>query len=86
MGFFTEFNIWLNAVLFAYIGNNVTRVAAALEPAVVTLGVIYVMIWGVSAAHREDRRARCRRHQADCVPGDRAGSVASPVAVQRRHR
>lgn len=46
MGFFTEFNTWLNAVLSAYIGNNVALVAAALEPAVVTLGVIYVMIWG----------------------------------------
>ncbi len=33
-------------MLATYIGDNVALVAAALEPAVVTLGVIYVMIWG----------------------------------------
>jgi type IV secretion system protein VirB6 len=46
MGFFGEFNAWLNEVLLAYIGNNTVRVAGVLEPAVVTLGTIYVMVWG----------------------------------------
>jgi type IV secretion system protein VirB6 len=46
MGFFTEFDTWLNAVLVGYIATNVARVASVMEPAVVTLGVIYVMIWG----------------------------------------
>src|ERR1700758_945626 len=46
MGFFAEFNAWLNALLAGYIGDNTARTAAALEPAIVTLGVIYVMVWG----------------------------------------
>ena len=46
MGFFGEFNTWLNAILVNYIGTNTARIAQALEPAVVTLGVIYVMVWG----------------------------------------
>lgn len=46
MGFFAEFNAWLNAILATYIGNNTARVAATLEPAIVTLGTIYVMVWG----------------------------------------
>src|SRR5678815_4292043 len=47
MGFFAEFNQWLNALLVAYIGTNTARVAGALEPAILTFGVLYVMIWGV---------------------------------------
>ncbi|MGB7099749.1 MAG: type IV secretion system protein [Xanthobacteraceae bacterium] len=46
MGFFAEFNSWLNALLTGYIGNNTALIAGALEPAIVTLGVIYVMVWG----------------------------------------
>ncbi|MDB6103298.1 MAG: conjugal transfer protein TrbL, partial [Gammaproteobacteria bacterium] len=46
MGFFAEFNAWLNALLMTYIGDNTARIAAVLEPAVVTLGTLYVMIWG----------------------------------------
>jgi type IV secretion system protein VirB6 len=46
MGFFAEFNAWLNSILAGYIGNNLARVAGALEPAIVTLAVIYVMVWG----------------------------------------
>src|SRR4051812_40498355 len=46
MGFFSQFDAWLNLLLLTYIGDNTARLAAALEPAVVTLGVIYVMIWG----------------------------------------
>jgi len=46
MGFFAEFNSWLNGILTGYIGDNTARIAAVLEPAVVTLGVIYVMVWG----------------------------------------
>jgi type IV secretion system protein VirB6 len=46
MGFFAEFNTWLNALLAGYIGDNTARIAATLEPAIVTLGVVYVMVWG----------------------------------------
>jgi type IV secretion system protein VirB6 len=46
MGFFAEFNAWLNAILTTYIGDNTARVAGVLEPAIVTLGALYVMVWG----------------------------------------
>ncbi len=46
MGFFSEFTAWLNGLLSSYIGTNTARIASVLEPAVVTLGVLYVMIWG----------------------------------------
>jgi type IV secretion system protein VirB6 len=46
MGFFAEFSAWLNTLLAGYIGDNTARVAAALEPAIVTLGVVYVLVWG----------------------------------------
>jgi type IV secretion system protein VirB6 len=46
MGAFAELSTWLNAVLVAYVGTNTARVAAAIEPTVVTLGVLYVMVWG----------------------------------------
>jgi type IV secretion system protein VirB6 len=46
MGFFATFWSWLNGQLAAYIGSNTARLAAALEPAIVTTAVIYVMAWG----------------------------------------
>ena len=46
MGFFAEFNAWLNTLLAGYIGDNVSRIAGSLEPAIVTLAVLYVMVWG----------------------------------------
>src|SRR5690349_3707151 len=46
MGFFAEFNTWLNALLATYIGDNTARVAAALEPTIVTLAIVYTMVWG----------------------------------------
>jgi type IV secretion system protein VirB6 len=46
MGFFATFWSWLNGQLAAYIGDNTSRLAAAMEPAVVTLATIYVMAWG----------------------------------------
>ncbi|MBV6417192.1 MAG: hypothetical protein CMLOHMNK_01831 [Steroidobacteraceae bacterium] len=46
MGFFAEFDAWLTAILSTYIGTNTARIAAAIEPAVVTLGVLYVIVWG----------------------------------------
>lgn len=46
MGFFAEFSAWLNGILTGYIGDNTTRIASALEPAIVTLGVLYIMVWG----------------------------------------
>lgn len=46
MGFFQTFWTWLNNQLTGYIGDNTARVSAAIEPAVVTLAVLYVMAWG----------------------------------------
>ncbi len=46
MGFFQTFWSWLSGQLAGYIGANTARVAAALEPAIVTLAVLYVMAWG----------------------------------------
>ncbi|HEY7889884.1 MAG TPA: type IV secretion system protein [Steroidobacteraceae bacterium] len=46
MDFFQTFWTWLNSELASYVGQNTARVASILEPAVVTLGTVYVMIWG----------------------------------------
>src|ERR1700730_14620562 len=46
MGFFAEFNTWLNGILSTYIGTHTAQLAAALEPTIVTLATLYVMIWG----------------------------------------
>lgn len=46
MGFFASFWTWLNTQLGTYIGDNTARVAAAMEPALVTLATMYVMVWG----------------------------------------
>jgi len=46
VGFFQTFWTWLNGQLASYIGANTARVAAALEPAIVTLATVYVMVWG----------------------------------------
>ncbi|GMU68380.1 MAG: hypothetical protein AMXMBFR37_07130 [Steroidobacteraceae bacterium] len=46
MGFFAEFDQWLTGLLATYIGANTARIAAALEPTVVSLGILYVMVWG----------------------------------------
>lgn len=46
MGFFATFWTWLNGQLATYIGDNTARLAAVLEPAIVTLATIYVMVWG----------------------------------------
>ena len=46
MGFFATFWSWLNGQLAAYIGDNTSRLAGAMEPAVLTLATIYVMAWG----------------------------------------
>jgi type IV secretion system protein VirB6 len=46
MAFFGTFSSWLDGQLASYIGNNTARVSAAIEPAVVTLGTLYVMFWG----------------------------------------
>ena len=39
MGFFETFWSWLEGQLAAYIGTNTALVAAALEPAIVTLAI-----------------------------------------------
>ena len=46
MGFFAEFSAWLNGILATYTGDNTARIAGALQPAIVTLGVLYLMVWG----------------------------------------
>jgi type IV secretion system protein VirB6 len=46
MGFFATFWSWLNGQLAAYIGDNTSRLAGVLEPAVLTLATLYVMAWG----------------------------------------
>ena len=46
MGFFAEFSAWLNGILATYIGDNTARIAGVLQPAVITLGVLYLMVWG----------------------------------------
>jgi type IV secretion system protein VirB6 len=46
MGFFAEFDIWLTGVLSRYIADNTAAIARILEPAIVTLGVFYVVVWG----------------------------------------
>jgi type IV secretion system protein VirB6 len=46
MGLFAQFFDWLNAMLATYVGTKTALVAAAVEPAVVTMGIIYVMVWG----------------------------------------
>jgi type IV secretion system protein VirB6 len=43
---FQTFWAWLTARLASYVSVHVAAVAAALEPAAVTFGVIYVMAWG----------------------------------------
>src|SRR5260221_7719108 len=47
MGFFAEFNAWLTALLDNYIHQYTAQMAAILEPALVTLGTLYVLIWGL---------------------------------------
>ena len=46
MGFFATFSSWLDLQLTTYIGNNTARLSVGLEPAIVTLGTLYVMFWG----------------------------------------
>jgi type IV secretion system protein VirB6 len=46
MGFFAEFTAWLNRILATYIADSTARVAGVLEPTIVTLGVLYIVIWG----------------------------------------
>jgi type IV secretion system protein VirB6 len=46
MGFFAEFNTWLTALLDDYIHQYTLQLATLLEPALVTLGTLYVLIWG----------------------------------------
>lgn len=50
MGFFAEFSAWLNNLLGTYVSEQTTRVAAAIEPALVVLTAVYVMAWGVCQA------------------------------------
>ncbi|RYH15677.1 MAG: type IV secretion system protein, partial [Alcaligenaceae bacterium] len=46
MDFFAQFFTWLDSQLSSYVSSHTAQVAAAIEPAAVTLATIYVMIWG----------------------------------------
>lgn len=46
MGFFEEVNAWLTGLLEDFIFQYTHKMAALLGPAIVTVGVIYVFIWG----------------------------------------
>lgn len=46
MGFFATFWAWLNTQTADYIAASTTRLAGALEPAILVLGTLYVMAWG----------------------------------------
>jgi type IV secretion system protein VirB6 len=46
VGFFQTFWTWLHSQLGTYIGSTTAKVAATLEPAIVTMSVVYVMVWG----------------------------------------
>jgi type IV secretion system protein VirB6 len=46
VGFFQTFSAWLDGQLASYIGTNTAKVAASLEPALVSLATVYVMVWG----------------------------------------
>lgn len=46
MGFFGEFDAWLSSILALYVSTTTVQVAAAIEPAVLVLGVLYIMGWG----------------------------------------
>ena len=46
MGFFAEFTAWLNRILATYIADSTARIAGVLESTIITLGVLYIVIWG----------------------------------------
>jgi len=46
VGFFQTFWTWLHSQLATYIGTTTAKLAATLEPAIVTMSAVYVMIWG----------------------------------------
>jgi type IV secretion system protein VirB6 len=46
MGFFAEFTVWLNRILATYVADNTARLAGVLEPTIVTLAVLYIVVWG----------------------------------------
>ena len=85
MGFFAEFNTWLNALLAGYIGDNTARIAAAMEPVVVTLAVIYVMVWGYLQLTGQIEEAFISGTQEDHHAGRRPGVRAASLALQHPH-
>ena len=44
--FFAQFWQWLTQRLTDYVSVHAAATAAAIEPAAVSLGAIYVMVWG----------------------------------------
>ena len=82
MGFFAEFSAWLNALLLTYIGDNIARIARRLEPAIVTFGVLYVMVWGYLQLTGQIQEPFVDGREADRDAGRDPGCVAAAVAVQ----
>jgi type IV secretion system protein VirB6 len=64
MGFFAEFSAWLNGILATYIGENTARIAGALQPAIITLGVLYLMVWGICNSWGRSRSRSSRASNA----------------------
>lgn len=46
MGFSAELSAWLARLLATYISDTTIRLAEILEPLIISLGVLYIVIWG----------------------------------------
>jgi type IV secretion system protein VirB6 len=46
MGFFEDVNVWLTKILEDFIYQYTHKMAALLGPAIITIGILYVLIWG----------------------------------------
>ena len=46
MGFFGEFQAWLNGLLVNYMADTLATVARTLQPMLITLAALYVAVWG----------------------------------------
>ena len=86
MGFFAEFNTWLNGILTGYIGDNTARIAGTLEPAIVTLGVIYVMVWGYLQLTGQIEEPFIGGIKKIIVLAVILGCALESLALQRAHR
>lgn len=46
MGFFEELSGWIDRLLSSYVSDTTARIAFLMEPVVVTLAVLYTIVWG----------------------------------------